>query len=251
MDKTICNVFKDFDGANFKIWTCPIFKMDLYKKSNKLEIGINSNIKIPVDEIAKFDKYLKERFKIENNKIEIKYEENISFNIEEEISNDWKSIVSYMGEKFPLTKALLIGSTLSIKDSKITVHLLTKGKDILHGRNFDMALSELLESMYGKKYAILYDENITEEQNQNTMNALKEEEKKAIKKIQSGTSSVAKLEEPKEKKKDTAEEKNEVDESPLILGRSPKGNDPIIKINDVGVDSGVVTICRKSIKHCT
>ena len=61
MDKTVCDVFRDFDGENLKIWTCQIFKMDLYKKSNKLEIGINSKTKIPVSEIAKFDNYLKLR----------------------------------------------------------------------------------------------------------------------------------------------------------------------------------------------
>ena len=245
MDKTICNVFKDFNGENFEIWTCPIFKMDLYKKSNKLEIGIISKSKIKVEEIAKFDKYLKERFKIENNRIEIKYEGETSFNIEEEITKQWPQIVTYMGEKFPLTKALLIGSNLNINENKITVKLITKGKDILHGRNFDMALSELLEAIYGKKYAILYDENITEEQTQNTINALKAEEEKAIKKIQSGAINTPKVEEIKDKKQDLQDDKSHSEEeSPLILGRTPKGNDPIVKINDISVDSGTVTICR-------
>ena len=42
MEKAICDVFKDFNGENFEIWACQIFKMDLYKKSNKLDIGINA-----------------------------------------------------------------------------------------------------------------------------------------------------------------------------------------------------------------
>ena len=151
-----------------------------------------------------------------------------------------------MGEKFPLTKALLVGSTLTISENKITVHLVTKGKEILHGRNFDMALSELLESIYEKKYAILYEENITEEQTKNTINALKEEEEKAK---QAEEERIKKEEEEKaeEKKQEQSSSNSQADEAenPLILGRAPKGNDPIVKINDISVDSGTVTICGK------
>lgn len=248
MEKTIEEVFKDYTGRSGIINKATILALDLYKKSNKLEVKLKSDEKIPVGEITSFEKYIKTRFQIENVKVVLQY--TFEIDLEAEIQQDWKEIVSYMGEKFPLTRAILANSNIAINGTKINVNLNVRGKDILHGRGFDSALADVIESLYGKKYAIAYVENISEEQLQSMENAIKEEEKKAIKKIQT-EAVVTKTEEPKSQENLNAEKKEDADdgESPLILGRIPKGNDPITKINDISVDSGNVTIVRKSFEY--
>ena len=221
-----------------------IIALNLYKKSNKLDIKLKSADKIELVEIEEFDQYVKDRFQIENTKIEIDYENN--FNQDEEIKKDWTSIISYVGRKYPLTKAILKNSNIEINDSKINVNINVKGKDVLNGRDFDKILEDLLHDLYGKKCKVKYIENISQEQIETMGNAIKEEEKKAIEKLQSNAVA-SKKEEKKQKEVSAAEAKveTEEDENPLIFGKPSKDADAVIKINDIGVDSGNVTIVGK------
>jgi len=58
MDKTIKEIFKDYDSNSFELNEAKIKTINLYKKTNKLEIKIiaKNNIKITV--LYNFEKYL-------------------------------------------------------------------------------------------------------------------------------------------------------------------------------------------------
>ena len=211
--------------------------MDLYKKSNKLNIKLKSDTKISIKEIASFEKYINKRFQIENVKTEIEY--SIELNPDDEIKTDWKDIVSFMGEKFPLTKAILINSELEIEGTKINVNLAVKGKEILHSRDFDKALADVLEELYGKKYTVSYNENISEEQLKSIEETIREEEKKAIKQMQ------VNVEAPKNqevKGEPQNENSGEEAKTPLIYGREPKVKSPLIKIKDLSPEEQDVSL---------
>ncbi len=241
MDKTVEDVFKDYDKYG-NLVKAMILALNLYKKSNKLDIKLKATDKIELEEIESFEQYIKTRFQIENIKIEIEYES--PFDKDEEIIKDWDKLISYMGRKIPLSKAILKNSKIEINDSKVDVILNTRGKDILKDRDFDKVLETILSDLYGKKCRIQYTENITQEQLETMENAIQEEEKKVINKLKADRTATKQ----EEKTPNQANEKKDEsidNENPLIFGRIPKNADAVIKINDIGVDSGNVTIIGK------
>ena len=233
MDKTIKEVFKDYTEIS-EICNAQILALDLYKKSNTLDIKIKSDKKINIKEIASFEKFITNRFKIENVKTQIQY----TFELfsDEEIKNDWEDLIVFMGEKFPLTRAILSKSKIEIDGNKLNVSLLVKGKDVLNSRGFDRALSSILDELYGKKYIVTYNEDVSEEQLKHIEETIKEEERKAIQ-----NANIPQKKETKQEEKKT-EEVVEEDKSPLIYGRDLKIKSPLTKIIDISPETEAVCL---------
>lgn len=179
-EKLLKYVFKDFSN-NSNLLDAKIISVNLFKKSNKIDIQLQSEEKINIAEIASFEQYIQKEFNIETAVIELKY----PFSIEEQaIQDEWSDIIQYLAIKYPLTKAIMKGASLNFKDNKITIILNVKGKDILIARNMDNILTNLIEHLYGKHYKIEYIENVSEEKIQEMEEKIKEEEHQIIKKIQ-------------------------------------------------------------------
>ena len=64
MQKAIKDVFQDYKKDN-NILEAQIQKMNLYKKSNKLEVKIFSQNQLKVEELADFETYLSTRFNLQ------------------------------------------------------------------------------------------------------------------------------------------------------------------------------------------
>ena len=109
MSKILKDVFKDFKGAN-KILNCEIQEMNLYKKVNKLVCFFISSEPIELQDFAKFEAYIKQKFRIETIEIKVKYNCELSYDI---ISN-WQNLVQYMAFMHPLTKAILAKSQVQL-----------------------------------------------------------------------------------------------------------------------------------------
>ena len=69
--KHIREVFRDFSSSNQNIMNAQIKAMNLFKKTNTLEITLTSDTHIEVKGIYAFEKYLEVRFGIANIKIKI------------------------------------------------------------------------------------------------------------------------------------------------------------------------------------
>ena len=69
--KHIREVFRDFSVGNQNIMNAQIKSMNLFKKTNTLEITLTSDTHIEVKGIYAFEKYLEVRFGIANIKIKI------------------------------------------------------------------------------------------------------------------------------------------------------------------------------------
>ncbi len=249
--KTVGEVFADFN-IDSNILKAAIENIKLYKKTNKIELDIFSEENINIKELALLEKYLEKRFDIKDIVIDIKYLNTIE---DEYIIKQWSNVINYMAQKYPLTRALLKNSKIDIVDNKITVNLSMKGQEVLQARGFEKILSETILNIFDKKYKVSYKDNTSEEYIKLYKEQAKHAEKLAVELAQSEI--MATLEEPKEvkqdntqkivetKKEEVKEEKNspvEEEQSPLILGRNINIKDGLVKVEDISIDSGKISL---------
>ena len=251
MLNVVKEVFKDYKETN-NILDAKIENINLFKKSNKLEINLISETRITLDEIDRFEEYLKSRFQIQ--KIELNVEmrgKGDSPLFPSEIKNDWKSIVKYISKKYPLTKAILNSSDVEKKDNKLIVLLNTKNADFLHSYEIDKEIEKIINNVYGLKIKVEFQENITEDTIKKQSKYLEELEKSACEDLMHEINMQNEIAAQIEKQKKEAEEQQIKDEeegkTPLILGRTDKIKDQIVKISDLTPDYGRVAIEGKVI----
>lgn len=265
MEKTIKEIFKDYNSNSFALNAAKIKNINLFKKTNKLEVQIISKEVIKASDLYAFERYLEKRFNIKEAIIKVEHEKEINIDLKEE----WTDIIKYMAYKHPLTKALLKNSTIEIDDKNLTVNLALKGKQVLEAREFDKILQQVIEDIYGKKLKVKYVENITEEMMKKLQEEAMQHEKEAVEQAQREAEEYAK--EVQEKKGhrqkensaaasqgengtapmdmpsgdipfDTGEEAPKEEKSPLIYGRSLKIKEQLVKVADLSIDSGKVLL---------
>ncbi len=247
MQKVIKDVFQDYKKEN-NILNAYIQKMNLYKKSNKLEIEIKSENQLIIDELADFETYLSTRFSITTIESKITYPE---MELKCTIDQDWNKIIKYIEAKFPVTKAILKDSTFSIKENNIILNLKNKSSEFLHAYSVDRVLENLLFNLYGKRYKIEYNENVTEEEIKEQQHFLEELQDNVCKNLVNNINLAAekKKQEVKENKKENIQiEENPEEDTPLIIGRTANIKEQIVKIKDLTPDYGKVAIQGKVIK---
>ena len=259
MEKTIKEIFKDYNSESFSLNAGRIKSINLFRKENKLELIITADEFIKIEDIYKFEQYLKQRFNIFEVNAKIEYTKKIDVNLKQE----WNLIICYMAHKHPLSKAFLKNSTIEINDNEIVVNMAMKGKMVLEAKKFDEALSNIIKDIYGETYKIKFVENISEDAKKEYMEHSKILEQEAIKHAQ-----LMAEEYRKEKETETTDNKKsngntskdipagevsvsievpqsheqEKETSPLIFGRSLKLKEQLVKINDLSVDSGRVVL---------
>ena len=250
MENKLKDIFKDFK-VDSNILESKITNIDIFKKTNTIQMSISSDNKIDIKAIEKLEKYLKSRFKIENANVKIKYESEISIDLKEE----WKDILEYIYNKYPITKAILSNSKLIQSDKNINIILSIPGADFLQARGFKKILEDILENIYSIKCKVSYTEDISEETAKLYENRAKQAEKMAIEIARREASST--LEEDKsikEKEKQQYEvsreenirveskQEEKEDKTPVILGRNGNIKDSLIKVEDVSIDSGKIAL---------
>ena len=151
--KTIQEVFKDCENIS-SILNCEIENMNLYKKSNKLELKLISRQKINIKDISIFETYLKKKFQLEKIVIEVSYQQKVEYDIQDE----WNGIANYIGESYPAAKAILTNSKVQIIENKVELTLNKAGITLLHALKIDAEIQELISRIYGKSYLITYQE---------------------------------------------------------------------------------------------
>ena len=259
MEKTIKEIFKDYNSESFSLNAGRIKSINLFKKTNKLELIIIADEFIKIEDIYKFEQYLKQRFNIFEVNIKVEYTKEIDVDLQKA----WNLIICYMAHKHPLSKAFLKNSTLEIHDKDITVRMVTKGKLVLDAKKFDEILAEIIENIYGLKYKITFVEDVSEDAIKQYMEHAMMLEQEAIKQAQimaeeASENSKEKAHSGAPKNKETVgtsapsepqeisvsievpQEKEE--NSPLIYGRSLKLKEQLVKVIDLSVDSGKVVL---------
>lgn len=262
MQKYIKEVFNDYNENNNLI-NAVIENINLYKKTNKLQIKVASSSQINLQEIEGFENYLVKTFKVNKASIDVNYGD---LQIEPKIENDWGNIIKYIGKKEPMSKAILTNSRIEVNDNYINVNLAMKGAAFLVSQKFDKGLEHLLGNLYNKQYSVEFSENISEDFEKELIEKRKQEEKEALmelerqakieieqakerKKIELEQEKQRKLEEEEKLKEDLRKQNPELaakieahqnkapevkdEESPLILGRSLTIRTELVKIENI------------------
>ena len=260
--KMLKEIFKDFE-INSNIINSKIESINLYKKTNKLEINIISDKPIKIKDVGAFEKYLSKRFMIKETAIHINYSEDVKT----DYLSDWNDILDYLAYKHPLTKALLKNSSLSEDGNCLNINLKLSGSDILYGGNMDVILSNTLKNIYGINLKVKYIDNNSKETKEEVLEYRHKMEEEIIKKAQEKAEQESKATQEVEHKAEIAESKkieqvNNVEEqkekiekpeqkadkeepqeiTPLILGRNQNIKDPLTKVIDISIDTGKLCI---------
>ena len=276
--KTVKQVFKDYNSNSFALSEAKVACVNIYKKTNTLEITLEITSFILMKDLTDFERYLGKRFGFRNIDIKIKAQD-VASDADKKIQAEWLDIVEYMAYKHPLTKALLKNSAIEIQDNKVIVKLAMKGKDVLEARGFEKILATKLKDLYNKNYVVSYEENITPEMIQQYQEHAKELERQAIllarqeaeeqmqemqEERQNGQSNQGQKSQGQAKQganqtgtnsqtassnitmpemqTSSAPENQEDENSPLIYGRSLKIKEELSKVIDLSVDSGKVLL---------
>ena len=265
--KKIKNIFSDYSSESFSFADAEIENVNLYRKTNKLELTLKTEGFVNVSEFNKFEKYAIKRFNLSG--VEFKVE-----NTEAEkppIKEEWSNILSYFSSKNPMAKAFLRNSELDFEND-INIHIKVKGKEILEKQGMNTKISNFVKNLYGVGYKVNFIEDDIEEYEKK----LKEKNENLIKdyiaetkNIQMANAEKSQSEKPKEKKEASKEksfnkenknsnsntnsnvpissapvQKQEEDDesSPLIYGRNGNIKEPLMKVEDISVDTSDVQI---------
>lgn len=269
-EKMLKEIFKDFE-INSNIINTKIKSINLYKKTNKLEVNILSDKPIKVKDVGAFEKYLIKRFMLKEALIHINYIEEVEETIKNNFLNQWDDILDYLSYKHPLTKALLKDSILNLDGNNLNISLKLSGSDILYGRNMDKILSDLIFNVFNQKLKIKYMDNDSEETKVKALEYRQKLQEDVIKKVQEKSNIIDdakenssdkenkesskqdfkpqangqpvnnnKQEDKHESKESKQEEPEEI--TPLILGRNQNIKDPLVKVIDISIDSGKISL---------
>ena len=261
--KKVKEVFSDYETQS-NIQKANIEKMNLIKKSNILEITLQSEEYLEIKEIWYFESFLIKRFQFSQVNIIIKYSENVEIN---SIEKEWKNLICYMTHKYPLMKPmLLLKSIIEIKDNVINVNMHIRGADFLKARKLDKELEKVIRNIFGKTYKVeLYEKISTDE-----VNEIERENKKILEEAVEHAKMLAKIPEQHHEKDSTYQQQEaefnqasssiplpeessympeempfDIDESieeNYIMGKPSKAKEKQIEIKEINAESGRITI---------
>ncbi len=266
MQKYIKEVFNDYN-INSNLIEAEIENINLYKKTNKLQVKVVSSKKISLQDIESFEDYLINRFKVTKAQIDISYSDDVT--IEQDIEANWDNIIKYIAKKEPFSKAILMNSKVKVTDEKIDVNLFMKGAAFLVSQKFDKGLEHLISNLYNKQYLIEFVENVSREYEKELIEQRDREEKEALielekqakieieqakekKRIEAEKEKLRKQEEEEKLKEELRKQNPELaarieahqtkspevkdEESPLIYGRSLNLRTELVKIADIPME---------------
>ncbi len=254
MQKYIKEVFVDYQKDN-PLLEAQIENINLYKKTNKLQVEVISSNQIHINDMEDFENYLTKRFKVNKALIDIHYTD---VKIEPNIKEEWKNVISYVTRKEPFSKAILTGSMPEVSGKNVCVKLALKGADFLLAKKFDKGLEHLFSNIYNEKFFVSFEETLAENYFELLEQKRKKEEEEALKYLEFQANQEHKKKEqekiaekkeekevqnsvpvPEQKKEASIEEEKD---TPLIMGRSMNLKGDPIKIKDISVDSDKVVI---------
>ena len=250
--KTVKEVFPDFE-TDEKLLKCKIKKANLYKKENKLALLLVSDEKLGLKSIYLYENYLKNRFRVKDVRIKLEG------TFEVDVKKEWANIISYINIKYPITKAILVNSNIEIDNKNVVVNLAVVGKDFMTSSSFDKIINRAISDFYLKDYKVEFKEKIDEElvkkYEENTKRIERmaieiaeqeivveeKEEKKEVKKVEKikeqNSNETKENVKPVETKVEVSEE-----QTPLIIGRSLNIKEGLVKVEDLSIDSGKISL---------
>ncbi|MFL0250911.1 DNA polymerase III subunit alpha [Clostridium neuense] len=239
--KRINEIFSDY-GASGNINTAFVESVVLKKKSKRLEMEISSDKYIEVREFEKLNSFIRQRFALNDSIIAVKYADGTDKKpIEEELNN----IVLLMADRHPVLKTIVNNSEYKVDQNTINFNFKVAVSGFLKAMNYDRELYKAIKALYGTTYNINFVDKVSSEELMLQQEEREQEMLAISKKIQESLSSNAprvhkEASFGKEETKEDGEGKK-TDPS-LILGRSSRIKENVIKITDITPDEGRISI---------
>ena len=275
--KILKDVFRDYNSSSLELLNSKVKSINLFKKTNTLEIILFTLKQLKIKDIYTFEKYLEVRFGIANIKIKIETnneQESVDKSCEKAeldevetiIEKEWNDIVEYMSYKHPMSKAILAGSTVSIDNKNVNIMLSKKGKGFLVARKIDELVSDTLDCIYGKKCKVEFIEDVSEDSIKKYQEYAEKMQEEVIRKAQEEATKPKEDEyenmppmppqdipfddgyfgeamPPPPTDEDYLEELAQMEEeSNIILGKPSKAKENKVKIKEITADNKRITI---------
>jgi DNA polymerase III subunit alpha, Gram-positive type len=239
--KRINEVFSDFKAGD-NISTAIVQGVVLIKNTKTLELEISSDKYIEITEIEGLNKFVRERFALENSKITIKYSEGTYKKpIEEELEN----IVFLFADEHPFLKAALNNCEYEISGNTINFNFKIVVSRFLKNLEYDIKIRKAIKNLHGSSYKINFIDKVSSEGLIKRQEDIRPKEISVVQREAKDTLSSNAPNLPKEatgSRQETKAETNVKKSNPiLILGRNANIKD-IIKITDITPNEGRVAV---------
>jgi DNA polymerase III subunit alpha, Gram-positive type len=241
--KRINEIFSDYKAAG-NINTALVEAVVLCKKNKTLELKLSSDKYIEIRDFERLNKFIRERFFLEDSTITVKYAEGITRkSIEEELQN----IIALLADKYPVLKGVLVNnSDYEVEDKTITFNFRITATRFLKSMDYDKKIQKAIKDLTGVDYKINFVDKVDAEELVKLAEAKLEREIQSIQRemnsASANTSPKPPMEAGQKKPEAAAETDGKKGDPTLILGRSSKIKDPVIKITDITPDEGRVVL---------
>ena len=230
-------VFGDYNTES-SITLATVKKVVLKKKNKILEICLDSDNYIEIDEIEKFKNFLNERFKLNDAILNIEYSEKAE---KKPIDEEFHNIIEFLSNKHPYLKSVLKNSVYEIENDVINFDFKIPVSGMLKKMQYDRKIQETVKNIYKKTYRVNFVDKVDieevekfkQDENKKRMLTYQKEIKANLSNETLNTPSVTGEDIKCDKKKSNPF---------LIVGRSTKIKDSIVKIIDITPDEGKVAV---------
>ncbi|MDQ2086902.1 PolC-type DNA polymerase III [Herbivorax sp. ANBcel31] len=123
-----------------------IQKINVYKKSRKLEIFILSDKFIAFADIDRLEKTLKNCFSLDQ--VYVKPVFNLDLDLEEIFASYWDGILYFLSKDVAMCRGMLNGCKWGLKDKILIIHLKTRATEILKYRKCDKTLEKIVKELF-------------------------------------------------------------------------------------------------------
>ena len=125
--------------------------MVLRKKENTLEMKIRADKYIEVREIERLNKFIREKFALNDSEIIVEYADGIhKVPIEEEL----KDIILPLADKYPALKAITNNCEFEVFENTINFNFKIPAANLLSSRGYNKEISNTIKNLYGIEYKI-------------------------------------------------------------------------------------------------
>ena len=239
--KSINEIFDNYE-AKGNINTAKVEGVVLRKKENTLEMKIRADKYIEVREIERLNKFIREKFALNDSEIIVEYADGIDkIPIEEEL----RDIILLLADKYLALKAITNNCEFEVFGNTINFNFKIPAANLLCSRGYNKEISNIIKNFYGVEYTINFVDKVCNEELKRLQEEVYSNEamlvEKEVNTIQNKDAS--NLSKQATNKQEIKLETNGKKNDPfLILGRSSKIKDSITKITDITPYEGKVAI---------
>lgn len=232
---SLCEAFKDIADSNEFIGSFSsayITGLCYFKSQRSIDLYLRCHQKIERQQVKNLEKLLSRHFKV-NVKIYPKFLTKIGSDLE-----DWQKafILSRIKEDKEYLLQFLKGAVFKIEGRNLNIYLSNQSSAILYSAGMDKCIEKAMDELFDKNVEINFIDDKSVEDDIDYIALKQEKEKKIVAEMMAANY----LEEQKTRGSREKVDNNRQKNQELIFGRKIRG--PVIKMNQIDSNSGMVTI---------